>query len=81
MIGIISHTRELLLWLSDTPGTVRHCLPDISPVCRIDSYGARFSKPQHTLRSARYRDITPLMKEVLCNKNDTDIPVIAAFRK
>jgi hypothetical protein len=47
----------------------------------IDIYHARFSKPQYTLQTARYRDGTAPDEEVLGNQNDTDIPMIAAFRK
>ena len=80
-IDLTADNREVLLQHSDTPGTVRHSLRDIpvSPDGRIITHV--FQNHNIHCFQGDIATVPALMKEVLGNQNDPDIPVMAAFRK
>jgi hypothetical protein len=80
---LATDTREVELSDPDTPCTKSHYLRDISvaPDGGIDSSHARFQYQCILCVQGDIATEPPLMKEVLGNQKNTDIPVMATFRK
>jgi len=64
------------------PGIVRYYLQAVLVALdvRIDSYHARFQNNNILCLQRDTATVLALMKQVLVNQNDTDIPVMSAFR-